>query len=72
MNKTGVVISFFMVDVVRPVKLSNNGKGLYHTIENHEFHMRRYGFCPCCNVGSVPKSKSEIIELLGLSRESEV
>jgi hypothetical protein len=32
-----------------------------HTVETHNFHIRRYGRCPYCMQGSKPVPKAEII-----------
>lgn len=55
--------------VPRKIKKSVNG---FHSLECHNFHIRRYGHCLYCEQGSVPCEKSLIVERLGLDRESRV
>jgi len=43
-----------------------------HSLEAHNFHIRRYGRCLYCEAGSVPVHKSVIVERLGLECESRV
>ena len=54
----------FMVDMV---KFGGKGvvktmKSQFHSIEAHNFHIRRYGHCLYCDSGSKPVHKSLIVE----------
>jgi len=33
-----------------------------HSVENHNFHIKRYGFCVYCNLGSRPVPKAMMVE----------
>jgi hypothetical protein len=42
----------------------NNTKQ-YHTIETHDFHIKRYKHCPYCELGSKAVPKAEIKKQFG-------
>lgn len=50
------MVDYFNNCVVKPKKSK------YHTLEDHNFHIRRYGRCVYCRLGSKPVPKSVILE----------
>lgn len=44
----------------RNIKMANRG---LHSIEDHNFWIRRNGTCPYCHSGSKPVPKAQIVEM---------
>lgn len=50
-----------LVEVYKEYTVKSKGSK-YHTIENHNYHIGRYGRCVYCMLGSVPVPKCVIVE----------
>jgi hypothetical protein len=54
--------------VIYREKMVKANPSRYHTIENHNGLIRRYGRCMHCENGSKPVPKAQIVELLKKER----
>ena len=43
-----------------------------HTLENHNYHIKMYGRCPYCMMGSEPVPKVMIVEAVNDGHESKM